>query len=55
MRPGEFFLKWLSGLWKSLDTCENNCNISCRPKILSSWTLFAVQVHGSDVNQESVS
>ena len=26
-----------------------NCNISCRSKILSSWTFLAVKVNGSDV------
>ena len=31
-----------------MDISQKNCNVSCRPKMLSSWTFFAVKVNGSD-------
>ena len=43
----KMFLKHLS----SLDTPEKNCNVPCRPKIISSSDFFTVKVEGNDVNQ----
>ena len=38
-----------------LEPCDKNCNISCRSKMLSSWTFWLLKLTEVTSNQESVS
>ena len=37
-----------------LEPCDKNCNISCRSKIVSSWTFWLLKLTEVTSNQESV-